>query len=435
MTPDARLAACMELTANIEDALANHGPAADVLIQQYFRQRRYAGSSDRRAITGFVYDLLRHRGELVWRLNSVGLPVDARHLCLMQQQMTATLDISLFDGPHAPDAPTEDTLNALSGALQLGAPPDWAKANLPGWLADALAQRFGARLEDEIAALARRAPTDIRMNALATDRDSLRAALATAGYAATPSTWSPWGLRLEEAHGLTGLAEFRRGLFDIQDDSSQVAVLLSGAVPQMQVLELGAGGGGKTLALAAMMGNTGQIYALDVDRRRLEEGKKRAQRAGVRNVQYHRITSGPEKRATQLAQFNAAADVVLVDAPCSGSGAWRRNPEARWRLTPEDLTGHMDRQAALLDEALGLVRPGGHVVYMTCSLLRQENEQMVEGALAAHPGLALIDYRTRLADAGLAELPTAAIYPEMLQLTPAMHATDGFFLAILKPEA
>lgn len=435
MTPDARLAACMELTVEIEDAIAGQGPAADVLIQQYFRQRRYAGGGDRRAITGFVYDLLRRRGELVWRLNSVGLPVDARHLCLMQQQVTAKLDASLFDGPHAPDTPTEDTLNALSGALALASPPAWAKANLPEWLADSLAQRFGARLDDEIAALAGRAPTDIRANTLATDRDSLHKALAEAGYEAKPCRWSPWGLRLEEAHGLTGRDEFRRGLFDIQDESSQLAVLLSGVAPQMQVLELGAGGGGKTLALAAMMGNTGQIYALDVDRRRLEEGKKRAQRAGVRNVQYHRITSGPEKRATQLAIFNAAADVVLVDAPCSGSGAWRRNPEARWRLTPEDLTDHMDRQAALLDEALGLVRPGGHVVYMTCSLLRQENEQIVENFLAAHPDMTVVDYRTRMAVAGLADLPTAADRPEMLQLTPAMHGTDGFFLAILKLEA
>ncbi len=435
MTPDARLAACIDLIAEIETSLAGQGPAADVLVRQYFRQRRYAGGGDRRAITGFVYDLLRRRGELVWRLNSVGLPTDARHLCLMQQRLDGPLDDALFGGPHAPERPTVETMESLSGALELGSPPGWASANLPEWLAEALSRRFGEKTDAEFAALAGRAATDIRANLLVTDRDSLRDTLVEAGYEATSCRWSPWGLRLNEAHGLNALEAFRQGQFDIQDDSSQVAVLLSGAAPRNQVLELGAGGGGKTLALAAMMRNTGQIYALDVDRRRLEEAKKRAQRAGARNIQFHRITTGAEKRAVQLENFRTAADVVLVDAPCSGSGAWRRNPEARWRLSPEALAGHMDRQASLLTEALHLARPDGHVVYMTCSLLRQENEQVVEEVLEAVPGWTIVDYRARLDAAGLSDLPTASDRPDMLQMTPAMHGTDGFFLAILAPAA
>lgn len=432
MTPAARLAAAVELTIEVEDSLARHGPAADVLVQRYFRQRRYAGSGDRAAVRDLLYCMLRRRGELVWRLQGVGVPTGGRALMLLAVALDEGLAPALFDGPHAVVAPEEDEAVLLARAAAAGTPPPWARHNLPPWLHEALAARFGDALEAEMAAMAGRAPMDLRVHRARIGRQKALAALAEAGIAAAPTPWSPLGIRIAEPVDLSRFPLLLSGGLEVQDESAQIASLLTGAAPGMQVADLCAGAGGKTLALSDAMGNRGQIFAFDTDKRRLDELKTRADRAGVRNVQIHRLTSGEDKRGEQLARFAGKMDLVVVDAPCSGSGTWRRNPELRWRLTPDDLAGLVERQHVLLGEAFDLVRPGGRVAWMTCSMLAAENEEVVRAALDAGSDRVLLDVGEPLEAAGLGTLPHGAVLEEgVLQLSPASHGTDGFFVALM----
>lgn len=432
MTPAARLAAAIDLAISVEESLARHGPAADVLVQRYFRQRRYAGSGDRAAVRDLLYGMLRRRGELLWRLQSTGVVVDGRTLMLLHVALGGDLVPALFDGPHAVPAPDESEAGKLSRAVALESPPPWARLNMPSWLFEALSARFGAGLEAEMAAMAGRAPMDLRVHRARTSREKALAALADAGIAAEPTPVSPLGIRIHEPVDLARFPLVLSGGLEVQDESAQIASLVCGAGPGDQVADLCAGAGGKTLALSDSMKNRGQIFAFDTDKRRLDELKSRADRAGVRNVQIHRLTSGEGKRQEQLARFAGKMDLVLVDAPCSGSGTWRRNPELRWRLTPEDLAGLVERQHILLDEAFELVRPGGRVAWMTCSLLVAENEEVVRAALDASSDRNLLDVAGPLVAAGLGALPRGTVLEQgVLQLSPAEHGTDGFFVALM----
>ncbi len=436
MTPAARLAAAIELLEAIEDTFGRGGPAADVLVERYFKQRRYAGSHDRRWIIEQVYAVLRTRGMLVWRLGSVGLAPMARWELLLHLVGKGGLEARWFEGPYAVPEPAPEERAALVRAAALDEAPDWARHNVPEWLAARLGGRFGARIDEEMAALGERAPTDLRVNRAKVNREAALEALAEAGIAARPTPWSPLGIRLEDARNIKALDLFRKGALEVQDEASQIACLIAGAGPGEQVAELCAGAGGKTLALSGMMAGRGQIFAMDHDRRRLDALKARAARAAVRNLQIHRLSRGAEKRAHQLARFAASFDLVVIDAPCSGSGTWRRNPELRWRVNADRLADYAIAQKALLHEGMALAKAGGRLAYMTCSLLGEENDAVVATVLAERDDWRIEDIRPHLERAGLGHLPPSAAGPEeTLQLSPARHGCDGFFIAILRKGA
>ncbi|MBO0711896.1 MAG: RsmB/NOP family class I SAM-dependent RNA methyltransferase, partial [Acetobacteraceae bacterium] len=326
--------------------------------------------------------------------------------------------------PATLDRATLAALATLEGcAVEHPEMPDAVRFELPDWLLPLFAARFGDALAAEMAALALPAPLDLRVNLLKATREEAQAMLAADDVEAAPTPLSPWGLRVFGRTALGATKAFRSGVVEIQDEGSQLVAALVGAAPGMRVADWCAGAGGKTLAMAMTMGNRGQIVACDISLPRLEGAIRRLRRAGVDNVERHLIQQPDETWATARA---GSFDRVLVDAPCTGTGTWRRNPDARRRLARGELAGLLLRQAAILAAAARLVRTGGRLVYATCSLLSEENEAQVSAFLARQPGYALV--------------PLSAVWPldavrcrdPYLALTPRRHGTDGFFGAVLE---
>ncbi len=435
MRPGARVAAAIEILSEIESGAA----PADRAFARYFRTRRYAGSKDRGAVSDLVYGVLRRRGELEWRLSGGAVPPASaqaapkgRRLLLAQLALEghAAHDIAgLFDGEHHAPPPLdggERDLVSVLEATRTNAPPDWAAGNYPAWLDEALRRRFGADLLPELVALNGRAPLDLRVNTLKAKREQVLDRLSADDIDAAPCPLSPHGIRLSQAAAITPHSIFRDGWVEVQDEGSQIVALLAGATPGMTVVDLCAGAGGKALALAAAMENRGQIFACDVSRRALDRLAARRNRAGVRNLQVQLLSD--QRGAAALADAHGLADRVLLDVPCSGSGAWRRNPDAKWRLTPAALDAHAARQRRLLSEGAALVRPGGRLIYATCSVLPGENEDQVDAFLAANA-----DFVTRpVAEVWREVLPgDCPARGETLLLTPHRTDTDAFFVAVL----
>jgi 16S rRNA (cytosine967-C5)-methyltransferase len=290
---------------------------------------------------------------------------------------------------------------------------------------------FGEAVAEEGAALARRAPVDLRVNTLKADRDKVAKALARFAPQATPL--SPVGLRLPAPEGpgrqpnVEAEAAHAKGWYEVQDEGSQIAALMAGAGRRQQVLDICAGAGGKTLAFAALMRNTGQVYAYDDDAQRLRPIFERLKRAGARNVQVL-----PAGDASALQTLGPRFDAVCLDAPCTGTGAWRRRPDAKWRLKPANLAQRQEEQRAILELAAPLVKPGGRLVYITCTVLPEENDDQIAWFLASHPGFATSPWRDSWAAAIGTEPPASADGGDgALLLTPARHGTDGFFIAVL----
>lgn len=421
MTPGARVAAAIDIL----DKVAG-GSAADRTVEAYFRARRYAGSKDRRAISDLVFDVLRARAGLVWRIERAGGPVTSRSLALGQILASGGDPATLFTGEgHAPQvlAADESALIERLRTVDEGA-PDWVKGNYPEWLDPALRKRFGDALLDEMTALNGRAPVDLRVNALRASRAEILGEFAKLGIEASATALSPLGIRLAGRAKPDALPHLRDGLVEVQDEGSQLAALLVGAKPGEQVVDFCAGAGGKALALAGQMKRKGQVYACDADARRLERLKPRAKRAEAHNIQPHVLSEDDPWLAEQAGKCHR----VIVDAPCSGTGTWRRNPEARWRYKPEDIAALAETQGALLADAAELVKAGGRLVYVVCSLLPEEGEDVVAAFLAAHP-----EFRLFPASRAWAEAPGGA-YPgedPYLVLTPKRHGTDGFFVALM----
>jgi 16S rRNA (cytosine967-C5)-methyltransferase len=318
--------------------------------------------------------------------------------------------------------------------MPLDSAPAHVRGDYPEWLDPYFATVFGEERAEEGAALSRRAPVDLRVNTLKGDRASALAALAHLD--ATPTPWSPVGLRIAlsaEAKSPPIHAEpaYMDGLVEIQDEGSQLAALLSGAAPGETVVDLCAGGGGKTLALAALMGNSGRIYATDTDIRRLAPIHARIERAGVRNAQVRT----PRRDADLLGDLAGAADLVLIDAPCTGVGAWRRNPDAKWRVRPGALEQRIKAQDAVLERAAALVKPGGRIAYVTCSLLDEENGARVRAFLEQHRDFAVVPadaVMDALGEAGTQFRAAVRTSAEGLLMTPRRTGTDGFFVAVLR---
>lgn len=413
----------------LRDIFEHHRPA-NIALADWGRAHRFAGAGDRSAIGTLVFDVLRRKKSFAARMGS-----DTPRALIIAAAPEA-LGLGVDDvisaakaGAYAIGALSAEEIAGLNRTLGDDAPDD-VRADVPTWLLPALSSVFGERFITEGQALAERAPVDLRANTLKGNRHRLMKALARFHPQLTPH--APDGVRLsppkpgKKSPAVEREASHGKGWFEVQDEGSQLAALFAGAEPRMQVLDLCAGAGGKTLALAAAMQNTGQLFAYDRDKTQLRPIFDRLRRAGARNVQV--MDAGDEVGLTKL---GPRFDVVFVDAPCSGSGTWRRRPDSKWRLTEEALAQRIKDQQTVLQTASELVKPGGRVVYVTCSILPQENSEQVAWFLEEKPEFRL-HTNTELVQSTFgddAELQSADGRDAGLLLTPAMHGTDGFYIA------
>ncbi len=390
MTPGARVQAAIDCLDLIATAAREGGAAADTVIARYFATRRFAGSKDRRAVRDLIFAVVRTVGDC---------PASGRGALIGYARAIDPDLLALFgSGGHAP---------AAIEAREPASTPSLA----PTWLLAKLVVRFGDDTPRQAAALLGRAPLDLRVNTLKATRDDV----VIAG--AEPTRFAPNGLRLTKAFDVEASEAFRSGLIEIQDEGSQLAVAACEAQPGMTVVDLCAGAGGKTLAIAAAMGNDGRLIATDTDRGRLQRMGPRLDRAGVTIVDRRLLDPGRETDG--LGNLAGVADLVLIDAPCSGTGTWRRNPEARWRLTPTRLTRLAEAQARLLALAAPLVRSGGGIVYVVCSLLPDEGEAAIDAFLAHN-----LDFIRQ----PLRNLSPGPVVNQLV-LTPGDQGCDGFYIA------
>ena len=430
MTPSARLSAAIEVFADID---RRRRPAADEL-KDWGLSHRFAGSGDRAAIAGLVYDALRRRASSAWLMGEATPRAVLLGMLHRARNLDAAAIASLCSGARYAPAPLTD---AEKTALERGTlvdPPAHVAGDYPEWLDPHLSRSFGDERAVEGEALASRAPLDLRVNTLAASREEALPKLDH--LAAEPTSWSPWGLRIRlgadaKSPAIHAEPAFIKGQIEIQDEGSQLAALLAGAEPGQQVIDLCAGAGGKTLALAAAMENHGQIYATDADKRRLAAIHDRIGRAGARNIQVRT----PRGQTDVLADLAGRADLVLIDAPCTGTGTWRRNPDAKWRVRPGALAERLREQDAVLDRAAGLVKPGGRIAYVTCSVLTEENDDRIAAFLTRHgdfsvekPAEVITDLGERAYLFGRAVL----ISGKGLLMTPRRTGTDGFFVGRLR---
>jgi 16S rRNA (cytosine967-C5)-methyltransferase len=433
MTPSARLSAAIEVFAEIE---ARRRPAADAL-KDWGLSHRFAGSGDRAAIAGLVYDALRRKSSAAWLMGEASPRATLLGMLRRERGLDAEAIAALCNGGrYAPPPLTQKETAALArGALARA--PAYVEGDYPEWLDAHLQRVFGDERAAEGTALSSRAPLDLRVNTLAAERDQALAKLQHLD--AAPTRWSPIGLRLRlaaEAKSPAIHAEpiFLKGQIEIQDEGSQLAALLADAKPGEQVVDLCAGAGGKTLALAAAMDNRGQIYATDLDKRRLAPIHARLERAGARNVQV-RTPSARGAGGDVLADLAGRADLVMIDAPCTGTGVWRRNPDAKWRIRPGALAERIKEQQAVLERAAILAKPGGRIAYVTCSVLAEENNDQVGAFARRHPDFSVekpADVMKVLSERAYLFARAVLITEEGLLMTPRRTDTDGFFVSVLR---
>lgn len=404
MTPAARLAAA----ASVLDSIAHSRAPAEVVLKAWGQSNRYAGSKDRRAIADRVYKVLRARGRLAW---AMGGREDGRALVIGSLSLIDGLPLEEIEALHSGDGygprPLSKQERARISAGE-GELPGWVAAGLPEFVVADFQKTFGDRWAEEAAALMQpRAPIDLRVNVARATVEAVEAELREAGLAPERTPRSPVGLRLaaEPPPNVQALEAFKAGRVEIQDEGSQIVCALAEAGRGMTVVDYCAGGGGKTLGLAAQMEGRGQLIACDVVQKRLDNIRPRLARAGV-EAELRLLGHNGEGMDDLVGQ----ADVVFVDAPCSGSGTWRRRPEDAWRLTEDEVARLHGLQVAILGRAARLVKPGGRLVYVTCSMLTAENEASADAFEAGHPAFAAIGARVRL--------------------SPASTNTDGFFAAV-----
>jgi len=430
MTPAARLAAAIDVFAAIEK---ERRPAGDAL-KAWGLTHRFAGSGDRAAIAGLVYDALRRRASSTFVMGAD----TPRAILLGMLKRERGLDVEaisrLADGSqYAPQALSSDEHKRLETADISGAPPH-VLGDYPEWLEPYFSRAFADDRAEEGAALSSRAPLDLRVNTLKAERDATEAMLSDLKPA--PTRWSPWGLRIRlsaDAKSPAVHAEpaFLKGLFEIQDEGSQLAALFAAAKPGEQVVDLCAGAGGKTLAIAAMMQNKGQIYATDDDKRRLAPIYDRLKRSGARNVQVRT----PKSVGGELDDLAGHVDLVLIDAPCTGTGAWRRNPDAKWRMRPGAFEQRQKEQAEILDRAVPLLKANGRIAYVTCSVLEEENGAQVRDFLARHAEFSVPPPEGIIQSLGERAFmfgKAARLSEHGILMTPRTTGTDGFFVSVLR---
>jgi 16S rRNA (cytosine967-C5)-methyltransferase len=427
MRAPGRLTAAIDVLTEI---LERHRPTSDAL-NDWGKAHRFAGSGDRAAIGNLVYDALRRKASAAARMGADTPRAIALATAGSAWRMSVEEVMALADaGEHAPSSITDEERAGLMAPVLQGI-PDHALADVPAWAWPAFVRAFGEEAIAAGRAMAERAPADLRVNTLKATVEKVEKSLKPFQPVRTPL--SPTGVRVPAPEGpgrtpnLLVEAAFQAGWFEIQDEGSQIAARLAYAThpPGGQALDLCAGGGGKSLALAALKENRGQIYAYDSDKHRLAPIYQRLKRAGVRNVQVR--PPGP----AALEDLKGKLDLVLVDAPCSGTGTWRRRPDAKWRLTPEAVQRRIAEQQAILEEAVTYVRPGGALVYVTCSILPEENGDQIDWLLSRTSELSPIDLAGLWAGVS-PHAPPLGLTEGRLQLAPHRDGTDGFFVAALR---
>ena len=420
-----RLSAAIEVLTDIE---TRHRPVAEAL-KAWGLNNRFAGAGDRAAIGNIVYDALRRRASHGWAIGADTPRALVLAVAVFEWGTTPEELNDLFAGDaHAPEVLSADEARRLSASDPLEDAPEHVRADLPEWVLPSLKQSLGAFWREEGRAMAGRPALDLRVNLLKADRERVLKSLERVHAVATDI--SPVGVRVaagdrdSRTPNVQADEGYLKGWFEVQDQGSQIVALLAGATHGEQVLDLCAGAGGKTLAMAAAMRNSGQIFAYDSDRHRLAPIYERLKRNGVRNVQVR--APGPGA----LDDLVGKMDRVVIDAPCTGSGTWRRRPDAKWKLTAEQVAQRVGEQQAILEEGVRYVKPGGTLVYITCSVLHDENGAQIEAFRAAHPEFDPVDLGPAVAALGAADRVHAS--GQGVLLTPLKTGTDGFFISVLR---
>ncbi len=417
MLPASRIEAVIELMAGI---IASDRPA-EAVVSAWLRGRRYIGSKDRAAISTRAYRIIRAYHRLCWHIARAGAEVNVRNLVIADLMLGGETSVAslaeMFSGERFAPAPLTEEEAKLAAALEkqdLETPdmPVREKTECPEWALASLQRSFGDNFAAEMEAMHAPALTDIRVNVIKATRDNVLAKLKKDGFDAAAGKLSPYAIRVEGRPQLSQHEFYKDGTIEFQDEGSQMIAVFANAQPGTQVADYCAGAGGKTLALAAAMNNKGRIVALDVLGNRLEKAKLRFRRAGVHNIETHALGLEGDKWPKRHKNY---FDLVLVDAPCTGSGTWRREPDRRWRQLGPKLEELLALQREVLENAQRLVKPGGRLVYATCSLLADENEDQVAAFVAAHPEF--------------------SVSGDFLKLTPLQHGTDGFFAAAFEKAA
>lgn len=430
MTPSARIQASIELLDQIFDAWQSEKRfPADKLLEKYFKSCRYIGSKDRGAVAELIYWVLRHKATIEWWLGKYSQNLSGRFFIITALILRGDCGIeninNIFSGERfSPNKLTDNEINYTkkidrnlhgNDGYNQGI-PEHVRLNYPQWMEDKLRASFGDKISEAMNALNEQAPTDLRVNTLKTNRDKLIKDLQAEGFECAPAPFSPIGIRLTRRAPIFTSKFFKDGHFEVQDAGSQALALLVDAKAGQRVIDFCAGAGGKTLAIAAMMENKGRILAWDTSKKRLDQINVRLKRAGIHNVQTHVLES---EHDSFIKRHKATADRVLVDAPCSGSGTWRRNPDLKWRFNNNDLEEVIKIQHDILQSAARLVKAGGKLIYATCSVFLEENEMQIDRFLQDNPNFKIACYDNK---------------QPYFRVTPHEHGVDGFFAATLEKQ-
>lgn len=428
MTPGARIEALIRLL----DSFYTTGLPADVVVSKFYRSNKFIGSADRKFLTQHFFHFFRQKGRIsglfrLYHQHFTAYEEILAYFVYVEKKTTAMLQEYQQDSVHSFKKIPKDYLDFLEW---VHVSKDFCfteaeRLNVPPFLWDAFKERFGEKMAEELEALNEEAPLDLRVNTLRIPIEDVLSKI-DADFQVQQCTYSPIGLRCVGRPHISEHRFYKEGKIEIQDEASQIVGLLCEAHPGMQVLDLCAGAGGKSLALAAQMQNKGRLYACDISQARLEKSKERFRRAGVHNATCHLLTEGDK----WLKRHEGFFDLVLVDAPCTGTGTWRRNPDARWRMTPQTIQELTRQQGDILHMASKLLRLGGRLVYSTCSLLPREDEEQIKQFLEHHPNYFLLPVGSLWQNAGIKQNYMG--HPNYALFTPKTYETDGFFVVALE---
>lgn len=432
MTPSARIQAIIDVFEEVDAA----NQPMDNVIGDYMRGRRYIGSKDRAYIMSFIYDMARAHAKVVWWVKHLEMKNDARNRVLVGLTIFNGYELNkvetLFDGdrygaPQMAEKERKFVAKMVGKDIIHKDMTEDVVCECPPEHEQVLREAFGEDFKAEMMAMLQPANLDLRVNVNLKDREEVIEVLAKDDVDVVKTLHSSWGLRTKHKVHITQTKAFKKGWIDIQDQGSQLVAYVCDAKPGMQVLDYCAGGGGKTLALAAGMQVKGRLVAMDIDERRLKKAKPRIKRAHVSDIVELRAMSD-EKNRKWLRRQKQKFDVTLLDVPCSGTGTWRRNPDLRWGNFGPSMDELLELQVQILDRVAHTVKPGGRLVYATCSILPQENEHQVTAFLERHPEYKLCPLKDAWPDD---EETTCPSDTDMMRLTPYRNATDGFFAAVL----
>lgn len=434
MTPGARVSAIIKLY----DMVAEAKKPADQVLHTYFKQRKFVGSKDRKFIAETMYTILRYHARLLWWSDKLGVDPKGRMIVLLWLALGTNYDMNdiydLFDGAgYGPDplsAFERDVIEPLVGRDVIAPDmPEDVALECPAWAYASLKKYYGDNFANEMHAMQKEAPLDMRVNTLKADRAGVLTRLQQDGFQVTETPFSPLGLRVQGRPPFSMHPYYKQGWMEVQDEGSQLLALLCAAKPGEWVVDFCAGAGGKTLALAAQMQNKGRIWACDVEAYRLENSRKRLRRAGVHCVEMQVLD---DEEDDWVRKHKDKADCVLIDAPCSGLGTWRRNPFVRWQNLGPNLKTLTDLQFSILQSASRLVKSGGRLLYATCSMLPEENQQQVDRFLQENPKFKAVPLHEMWAETGMDMPQGLDLSQSSIQFTPYQHETDGFFISAMK---